>query len=83
MAKRKFQITEPNAVNEKNEPLPIGSIVTINGELPSLYVNKGIFITADGAPADKELINATPEETAVERQARLNREGRKKPRVVR
>lgn len=83
MAKRKFQITQPHVVDGNNNPIPIGTVITINGELPALYVNKGIFISADGSPDEKELINATPEETAVEKQSRLNRARKSKSRVIR
>lgn len=83
MAKRQFQITQPHVVDGNNKPIPIGAVITIEGKLPALYVNKGIFITATGAPDEKELINATPEETAVEKQARLNRDRKPKARVIR
>ena len=83
MAKRKFQITQPHAVGYDNEPLPIGRTILIEGELPALLVNKGIFLTEDGSPDTKELINATPDETATEKQARLNKERKSKSRVIR
>lgn len=85
MAKpRKFQITEPHTVDDYGKEIPKGTIISIRGELKDRYVNKGVFISADGAPEPKTLVNATPDnvevdpnadETAEEKQERLRKRG--------
>ena len=88
MTKRKFQITEKHATDAEGNTLAVGTIITVKGDLDPRYVNKGIFVTGEGASADKELVVATPtedsdtEETAVQKQSRINKRGRQRAKVM-
>ena len=88
MSKRNFQVTKHDAFDGNLQPVAVGEVIEVDGELPSTLVNKGIFITGATPKSEKELVVATPsedddkrEETAMEKQARINRKGRQRAKV--
>ena len=85
-----YQITEKNAVDDFGNTLEVGKVITIGDDkIPPRLVNKGIIINpAVNAQSEKELVVATPseedtddEETAIQKQERLNRRGKQRAKV--
>lgn len=84
----KFQITEKNCVDDDGNELQVGQVIKLPSEdIPMRYVNKGIIINPLGDKSDKELVVATPtedadeEETAVSKQERINKRGKRRAKV--
>ena len=76
----KFQITETGIMNPDGTEVSVGTVITIDGDLPDKYVNKGIFVTQEVDKDGKTLIVATPtkdepkEMTVKEKQAAVARQ---------